>query len=344
MRGKRATAAFCAPFPASQVVAPHKDRSAISHGLTGTRRSSALAAAELYRRARPTPLKQGSLATHTLTPALWLTVRSPVVVRRAVEAPRAGELVALAVEGTPADCVAMALQAGVLELAAPPAAVVSGVNRGTNAGDNAWYSGTLAGAREGALLGVPINIAISTCDERPTERAYAVAADVAAVLLMQALAARVATQSDQAPLLLNVNVPAVEGAQSLKGALVTTQGDEHIRPYWEAQDVLDGGENPTSSSLTEECLADGVVLRMPAAVSSERAFMNRIAEHVPASRPDADIDSNAVASGFVSVCPLKLTQVAAAGGTLLSETAALVSGLGDTLHQEGHPSAEAALA
>jgi 5'-nucleotidase len=63
---------------------------------------------------------------------------------------------AYAVNGTPADCVALgAHQWEGVDL------VLSGVNLGSNLGNAIWHSGTLAGAKQGALLGCR-GIALST--------------------------------------------------------------------------------------------------------------------------------------------------------------------------------------
>jgi 5'-nucleotidase len=55
------------------------------------------------------------------------------------------------VDGTPADCVRIALFA----LGLRPDYVVSGVNAGGNMGQDLFISGTVAGAREAAFHGVP---------------------------------------------------------------------------------------------------------------------------------------------------------------------------------------------
>ena len=60
-----------------------------------------------------------------------------------------------ALDGTPADCVYVALYAGTRVLPRRPDLVVSGINRGMNLGQDAFYSGTVAAAREGALRGIP---------------------------------------------------------------------------------------------------------------------------------------------------------------------------------------------
>src|SRR6478736_6297515 len=62
-----------------------------------------------------------------------------------------------AVEGTPTDCVNIAVTQVFKGL---PDLVVSGINKGWNLGDDVTYSGTVAGALEGALLGIPA-IAVS---------------------------------------------------------------------------------------------------------------------------------------------------------------------------------------
>src|SRR2546423_1026678 len=55
-----------------------------------------------------------------------------------------------AVEGTPTDCVNIAVTH---VLRCLPDLVVSGINKGWNLGDDVTYSGTVSGALEGALLG-----------------------------------------------------------------------------------------------------------------------------------------------------------------------------------------------
>jgi 5'-nucleotidase len=68
---------------------------------------------------------------------------------------RAVESGVFALDGTPADCVYVALHAGTRVLPRRPDLVVSGINLGMNLGQDAFYSGTIAAAREGALRGIP---------------------------------------------------------------------------------------------------------------------------------------------------------------------------------------------
>jgi len=60
-----------------------------------------------------------------------------------------------ALDGTPADCIYVALHAGTRVVPRRPDLVVSGINHGMNLGQDAFYSGTIAAAREGALRGIP---------------------------------------------------------------------------------------------------------------------------------------------------------------------------------------------
>jgi 5'-nucleotidase len=101
------------------------------------------------------------------------------------------------IDGTPADCVYVALHGRARILPRWPDAVVSGVNHGVNLGDDVFYSGTIAAAREAALKGIPA-LAVST----PHDASMADAAELAR-RVMQALLLRPITT----PLLLNLNVP-----------------------------------------------------------------------------------------------------------------------------------------
>lgn len=105
------------------------------------------------------------------------------------------------VDGTPADCVYVALAAGDRVLARKPDAVVSGLNHGLNLGDDVFYSGTVAAAREGALKGLP-TLAVSA----GAGADFAAAAETSSRLAL----ALIAEHSDRG-VLLNVNFPAGAG-------------------------------------------------------------------------------------------------------------------------------------
>jgi 5'-nucleotidase len=101
-----------------------------------------------------------------------------------------------AVDGTPADCVYVALHSGGRVVPRRPDLIVSGINRGLNLGQDVFYSGTVAAAREGALRGIPA-IAISAHPWADLGRVAALTTKVGAALL--ALPPR--------PALVNINVP-----------------------------------------------------------------------------------------------------------------------------------------
>jgi 5'-nucleotidase len=112
---------------------------------------------------------------------------------------RHGERV-FSVDGTPADCVYVALYGETRVLPRKPDLVLSGVNHGVNLGDDVFYSGTVAAAREGALKGIP-SMAVSAAANVDFDKAAALAAHLALALH----AAKIA------PILLNVNVPEGSG-------------------------------------------------------------------------------------------------------------------------------------
>jgi len=83
-----------------------------------------------------------------------VTTHGPIAVTRP-----AAEV--LAVAGTPADCVRLALH----HLAPEVSWVLAGINAGGNLGTDIYHSGTVAAVREGALNGLP-GIALSQCIAR----------------------------------------------------------------------------------------------------------------------------------------------------------------------------------
>ena len=101
------------------------------------------------------------------------------------------------VDGTPADCVYVALHAAERVVPRRPDLVVSGLNHGVNLGDDVFYSGTVAAAREAALKGLPA-LAVSAAAGAEHDAAAKVSASIAQAMLEQ--------RFDQ-PVLLNVNFP-----------------------------------------------------------------------------------------------------------------------------------------
>lgn len=119
------------------------------------------------------------------------------------------------VEGTPTDCVHLALT-GFLDPVID--IVVSGINEGANLGDDILYSGTVAAAMEGRHLGLPA-IAISMVGD--TNLHYDTAAVIARQLVM-----KLSVNSLPSQTILNVNVPNLPLDQ-IKGMQVTRLGTRH---------------------------------------------------------------------------------------------------------------------
>lgn len=127
-----------------------------------------------------------------------------------------------AVDGTPADCVNLAV---VKLLPRRPALVLSGINRGANLGEDIFYSGTVGGAREGTFFGLPaLAFSLAAKAEMDFSHAAAFAARLVTLVLEKGLPERT---------LLNVNVPPGRP----RGAAITIQGRrEHEGTILEALD------------------------------------------------------------------------------------------------------------
>ena len=120
-----------------------------------------------------------------------------------------------AIDGTPSDCVHLALCGFIKESID---LVVTGINFGANLGDDVIYSGTVAGAIEGRFLGLP-SIAMSLAS---WECKYFDTAGYIAKLLV--------AQIDKSPLayntIINVNVPDIPITE-INGIKSTRLGNRH---------------------------------------------------------------------------------------------------------------------
>ncbi len=117
------------------------------------------------------------------------------------------------VDGTPTDCVLLALGALMPD---KPDFVISGVNHGPNMGEDVLYSGTVAAAFEGLAAGIP-SVAVSygsfDLEHLDSYRSR----------LQELLADVVAVSDFPKETLLNVNLPAIASAK-VKGVKVTHLG------------------------------------------------------------------------------------------------------------------------
>ncbi len=151
--------------------------------------------------------------------------------------------VALASDGAPSDCVALAMLGFVEEKID---LVVSGINPYANIGHDVTYSGTVTAAMEAVISGVP-GFALSLAGDRAHADFHFQSAATVARQVVE-LAIKEGLKPD---LLLNVNVPNLPLAE-IQGLRITRQGqrlyndvldartDPHGRPYYWI-----GGEAPS---------------------------------------------------------------------------------------------------
>jgi 5'-nucleotidase len=169
---------------------------------------------------------------------------------------------AWACDGTPSDCVKLALWA---LLESPPDLVLSGINQGANLGTEILYSGTVSAAMEGVIEGIP-SIAFSLASH--TYKDFLPAAKFAKTLVNQ-----IAAKPLPDLMLLNVNVPAVKW-EEIAGVTFTRQGvrryvdvfDKRTDPrgktyYWLTGEVLEDIEPPEGLNLPQNVPVDVHVIR-----------------------------------------------------------------------------------
>lgn len=174
---------------------------------------------------------------------------------------------ALASDGAPSDCVALALLGRVPEKID---LVVSGINPYGNLGHDVTYSGTVTAAMEAVIAGVPGFAFSMAADDTTTEWDYGPAASYAHEIVNAAIA-----NGLSGDLLLSVNVPCIP-ADQIKGVRITRLG---LRVY---RDRLDERRDPRGRPYYW------------------------IGGDYPTGVPDEGTDFGALAEGYVSVTPLQL--------------------------------------
>jgi len=188
-----------------------------------------------------------------------ITLHKPLRATRAQLADT--EVPAWATNGTPADCVVLAL----LELLnGPPDVVVSGINVGANLGMDLIYSGTVSGAVEATLFGIAA-VAISVAALKDIH--WEPAAQFAARLVQE-----VARHGLPRDTFLNVNVPN-RPAAAIQGVEITRQSsrryvsrlekraDPRGRDYYWLTGSVDSGES--ASGTDARAVAEGWISVTP---------------------------------------------------------------------------------
>lgn len=175
---------------------------------------------------------------------------------------------ALASDGAPSDCVALAMM-GLLEEKVD--LVVSGINPHGNLGHDVTYSGTVTAAMEAAIAGLPaVAVSVDPPEGLVAPLDYSTAAGVARRVVEQVIAHGLPRD-----VFLNVNVPYLPAAE-LKGYLITRMG---LRIY-----------------------RDALIKRLD---PRGRPYY-WIGGDMPTGVPDEGTDIGALSAGYVSITPLHL--------------------------------------
>jgi len=183
-----------------------------------------------------------------------------------------------AVNGTPSDCVKLAIQA---LLPAKPDLVVSGINLGANLGTDVLYSGTVSAALEAVINDVPA-IAISLASWENQDFSYA--ADVSCRLIKLVMKKVLPVET-----LLNVNIPVKADTKSSPGICVTRLGKRRYENtfekrqdprgknyYWMGGEVLDLEAEPDTDI---GCVKNGDISVTPLLFDvTDRNFINYVKE------------------------------------------------------------------
>lgn len=206
------------------VVAPDKERSATGHALT------------LHRPLRVEPMPEDFFE---------------------------GVKNAFAIDGTPADCVKIAIN-NILEF--QPDWVISGINHGPNMGPDVLYSGTVSAAMEGAIYGIK-SLALSIAEYK-ADHFDSPASFVPKILNLL----NEAEFSWPSKTVFNVNLPIIPSEQ-VKGLALTNLGsrmykdtyEERVDPrgrfyYWLSGDLIKTDPDPESDVSR---LAEGYISITP---------------------------------------------------------------------------------
>jgi 5'-nucleotidase len=185
------------------------------------------------------------------------------------------------IDGTPADCVYLALFERRF-LPRRPDLVLSGINRGHNLGTSVFYSGTVAAAREAAMRGIPA-MALSAPHDADTDQLTPIVTQLVSTFIEQLRSAGLTP-------LLNVNFPRA----TCRGTRVTRVGrqvyDEQVIPrvdpsgreyFWIGARVTQGSEPEGTDA---HAIALGYASITPLALESTSvehwAIAAQIAQHM----------------------------------------------------------------
>jgi 5'-nucleotidase len=160
------------------------------------------------------------------------TLRRPLYVR---DTKLSDGTPALVSDGSPSDCVALALLGLVDD---PIDLVVSGINSLANLGQDVTYSGTVMAAMEAAIFGVPgIALSLDRGHEEGGDHDFEPAARVGATIIRQ-----IATKRIARGIFFNINIPDLP-QDEIGGVAITRQGTRVYRDKLEKRADTDDGSS-----------------------------------------------------------------------------------------------------
>lgn len=149
------------------------------------------------------------------------------------------KIIGYAVNGTPADCIKLAIY----KFKIKPALVISGINHGPNFGKFIHYSGTAGAAAEAAFLGIP-SIAISY-DDFDKNADFFLAKKIIKIITINILNKKIKIKKG---IFWNINIP---NTRNIKGIKILTKSlsnykekyqkiirNDKIFYYWQVNDRL----------------------------------------------------------------------------------------------------------
>lgn len=190
------------------------------------------------------PNMQKSACSHSITMTVPLRVKQVSLNEK---------FKSYSVSGTPADCVKVALESGLIEM---PDIIVSGINHGSNLATDILYSGTVGGAMEGSLYDIR-SFAVSLNADESSEN-YKDAAMIARDIILKDFS------SLPNSTVININIPDKK-LNEILGIKVARQGkavyqnalSKHIHPsgaeyYWLAGKLENDFEDETDIKFVHE--------------------------------------------------------------------------------------------
>ncbi len=191
-----------------------------------------------------------------------------------------------AVDGTPADCVYLALHGETRFLPRRPDVVVSGINRGLNLGQDVFYSGTVAAAREGALRNIPA-LAVSAHHEASLPEVAALASKLAL-----SLCEHTGQQERRRAPLLSLNVPkpwtgevrCVKLGTRIYEEVIIERKDPRGRAYYwiGGPSVSNSQEEGTDTAVFDQGIASLTSLVLDLTNGHDHGLAERLAAHASA--------------------------------------------------------------